>query len=251
MLSGRLFLREQRAKARACRRSGMKSWGSWRFQVNLVDTGALQKFNENLEVQSMRKYVRLFALAVLAGAAIGIGGIVFLSLENKIVGALMFTAGLYSICVHGLNLFTGKVGYAVEQPKSYIIDLVIIWVGNLAGTWLAAMGVLGSRIAGISEKAQSMCQIKVDDSLISLFILGIFCGALMYIAVEGYKQTKNPLILFVCVAGFILCGFEHCIADMFYVSVAQMWSVRAFVCVFVISLGNAVGGMLIPACKKI
>lgn len=143
----------------------------------------------------MRKYVRLFALAVLAGAAIGIGGIVFLSLENKIVGALMFTAGLYSICVHGLNLFTGKVGYAVEQPKAYIIDLVIIWVGNLAGTWLAAMGVLGSRINGISEKAQSMCQIKVDDSLISLFILGIFCGALMYIAVEGYKQTKNPLIL--------------------------------------------------------
>ena len=177
----------------------------------------------------MRKYVRLFALAVLAGAAIGIGGIVFLSLENKIVGALMFTAGLYSICVHGLNLFTGKV----------------------AGTWLAAMGVLGSRIAGISEKAQSMCQIKVDDSLISLFILGIFCGALMYIAVEGYKQTKNPLILFVCVAGFILCGFEHCIADMFYVSVAQMWSTRAFLCVVVISLGNAVGGMLIPACKKI
>ena len=172
----------------------------------------------------MRKYVRLFALAVLAGAAIGIGGIVFLSLENKIVGALMFTAGLYSICVHGLNL---------------------------AGTWLAAMGVLCSRIAGISEKAQSMCRIKVDDSLISLFILGIFCGALMYIAVEGYKQTKNPLILFVCVAGFILCGFEHCIADMFYVSVAQMWSARALLCVVVISLGNAVGGMLIPACKKI
>ena len=56
----------------------MKSWGSWRFQLNLVDAGALQKFNENLEVQSMRKYVRLFALAVLAGAAIGIGGIVFI-----------------------------------------------------------------------------------------------------------------------------------------------------------------------------
>ena len=67
--------------------------------------------------------MRLFALAVLAGAAIGIGGIVFLSLENKIVGALMFTAGLYSICVHGLNLFTGKVGYAVEQPKS----ISLIW----------------------------------------------------------------------------------------------------------------------------
>lgn len=100
----------------------------------------------------MRKYVRLFALAVLAGAAIGIGGIVFLSLENKIVGALMFTAGLYSICVHGLNLFTGKVGYAVEQPKSYIIDLVIIWVGNLAGTWLAAMGCLAAGLPAFPKR---------------------------------------------------------------------------------------------------
>ena len=90
----------------------MKSRGSWRVQLNLVDTGALQKFNENLEVQSMRKYVRLFALAVLAGAAIGIGGIVFLSLENKIVGALMFTAAVFYLCawsepVHGQSRLCG------------------------------------------------------------------------------------------------------------------------------------------------
>lgn len=199
----------------------------------------------------MKKYLRMFVLAVLAGAAIGIGGIVFLSLENKVIGALMFTTGLYSICVHGLNLFTGKVGYLVNQPFSYLIDLAVIWVGNLAGTWLAAMGVLCSRIQGISEKARGMCEIKVDDSPGSLFLLGIFCGALMYIAVEGYKQTKNPVILFMGVATFILCGFEHCIADMFYISVASMWSGRAFLCIAVISLGNAAGGMLIPLAKKI
>lgn len=96
-----------------------------------------------------------------------------------------------------------------------------------------------------------MCEIKVDDSLGSLFLLGIFCGALMYIAVEGYKQTKNPVILFMGVATFILCGFEHCIADMFYISVASMWSGRALLCIAVISLGNAAGGMLIPLAKKI
>lgn len=199
----------------------------------------------------MRKYLEMFVLAILGGAAIGIGGIVFLSLDNKIAGALLFTAGLYSICVHGLNLFTGKVGYLVNQPVSYLADLAVIWTGNLAGTWLAAMGARCSRINGIAEKAQTMCEIKVNDSLISLLILGIFCGALMYIAVEGYKQTKNPLILFVGVAAFILCGFEHCIADMFYISVASMWSVRALICIVIISLGNAIGGVLIPLAKKI
>lgn len=61
----------------------------------------------------MRKYVRLFALAVLAGAAIGIGGIVFLSLENKIVGALMFSGGaVFYLCawsepVHGQSRLCG------------------------------------------------------------------------------------------------------------------------------------------------
>jgi formate/nitrite transporter FocA (FNT family) len=199
----------------------------------------------------MQKYVRMLMLAILGGAAIGIGGIIYLSLDQKIVGALMFTAGLYSICVHGLNLFTGKVGYLVEQSPSYLVDLFVIWVGNLAGTWLAAMGARTSRISAISEKAATMCEVKVNDNLLSLLILGIFCGALMYIAVEGYKQTKNPIILFVGVATFILCGFEHCIADMFYLSVAGMWSGRAFLCILVISLGNALGAFLIPLAKKL
>lgn len=202
----------------------------------------------------MKKYLRMLVLAVLAGAAIGIGGIVFLALDNKIVGALMFTAGLYSICVHGLNLFTGKVGYLVNQPVSYLLDLLVIWIGNLAGTYLAAAGIMSTRSYedyGFYDKVTAMCEAKVGDSLGSLFILGIFCGALMYIAVEGYKQTKNPMILFVGVGTFILCGFEHCIADMFYLSAAGMWSARAFLCIIVISLGNAVGGVLIPLAKKI
>ena len=75
---------------------------------------------------SINKYMRMFALAVLAGIAIGIGGIVYLTMENKIVGALLFTVGLYTICVHGLNLFTGKAGYLVVQPVSYLLDLLII-----------------------------------------------------------------------------------------------------------------------------
>lgn len=194
--------------------------------------------------------MQLFVLAVAAGLAIGIGGTAFLTIPNKIVGAVLFTVGLYTICLHGLALFTGKVGYAVEQPFSYWQDLSIIWFGNLVGTFIAAQSILGTRCAGISQMALAMSKIKLADNYISLLILGVFCGMLMYIAVEGYKKCQNPLILVACVAGFILCGFEHCIADMFYFSIAGVWSVDAMLVILVITVGNSIGGMLIPAIKR-
>ena len=73
----------------------------------------------------------------------------------------------------------------------------------------------------------------------------------MFVAVDGYRSTKNPVILFMGVAAFILCGFEHCIADMFYFSIAKMWSREAFLCILVITLGNSLGGIFIPLTKKL
>jgi len=198
-----------------------------------------------------KRELRVLALAVLAGIAIGIGGVLYLSVENKVVGALMFTVGLYAICIHGLNLFTGKVGYLVNEKASYLINLLEIWVGNLCGTYLAAFAARQTRVKGISETAKAMCKIKMGDGLFSLFLLAVFCGFLMFIAVDGYKAVKNPVILFMGVASFILCGFEHCIADMFYFSVAGMWSGGAFLRIVIITLGNSLGGILIPLAKKL
>lgn len=203
---------------------------------------------------TLRKQIRTFALAVLAGAAIGIGGMVYLSVENKVAGALMFTVGLYTICVHGLNLYTGKIGYLPEQLScgrlDYLMDLFVIWLGNLAGTGLTAAAIAQTRADGMAEAARSVCEPKMKDGLLSLFILAVFCGFLMYAAVDGYRQTKNPAILFMGVAAFILCGFEHCIADMFYFSAAGIWSGRAARRIAVITLGNSAGGVLIPLIKK-
>ena len=70
-------------------------------------------------------------------------------------------------------------------------------------------------------------------------------------AVEGYRQTKNPLILFICVSVFILSGFEHCVANMFYFFLAGMWSLKAVGYLLIMTVGNSLGGMLIPAVKKL
>lgn len=199
----------------------------------------------------MKEKLSMFALALLAGLAIGIGGTVFLSVEDRVVGALLFSVGLYTICVHGLNLFTGKVGYLVEKPVSYLVDLAVIWCGNLAGTWLSGAMLRATRYAALGEKAAALCAAKLSDSMGSLFVLAIFCGLLMFVAVDGYRNVKNPILLFACVAAFILCGFEHCIADMFYFSAAGLWSADTLVRVLVITAGNALGGVLIPLAKKL
>lgn len=194
------------------------------------------------------KYFKTLLLAIIAGIAIGIGGTIYLTLENKIIGSLMFTVGLYTICSQGLNLFTGKVGYLVNNKVDYLIDLLIIWIGNFIGTFTSAKLI---QLTRLTIDATNICNIKVNDSYLSLFILGIFCGMLMYIAVDGYKKTTNPIILFVCVSVFILCGFEHCIADMFYFALANMIGINTLITLLVITLGNSIGGMLIPLINKI
>ena len=140
------------------------------------------------------KRSKVFLSAVLAGLCVGYGGIVFLSLENKVIGAAAFTIGLFVICTFGFHLFTGKVCYVFQNNRNYAIDLPVIWLGNLAGTGLSAGCANLTRLApALREKAASLCQIKLDDSLFSLFLLGILCNILIYIAVEGYKSNPHEL----------------------------------------------------------
>ena len=201
----------------------------------------------------MKKYGSIFLEAVLAGISIAIGGIIYLSLDNKVIGALMFTVGLYGIVLNGLYLYTGKIGYLVEQEdkKSYLVLLLTTWLGNLAGTMLAAAAVSVTRIRGISEKAAGLCDTKLADTPGSVFVLAIFCGILMYVAVDGFREKGNPLILFLCVSVFILSSFEHCVANMFYFAAAGAWSGKTIIYLILMTLGNSVGGMLLPAVKRL
>ena len=200
----------------------------------------------------MKKNIKMFLLAIGAGLAISIGGTVYLSVDNKIIGSLLFAVGLYAIVLNGLFLYTGKVGYLVDQSDKieYLGLLAITWLGNLAGTWIGAVAVLNTRIQGIRENAVGICETKLADGPLSVFLLAIFCGILMYIAVDGFKEKENPLILFFCVSVFILSGFEHCIANMFYFSIAGAWSLKTIVYLIIMTLGNSLGGVLIPSLKK-
>lgn len=200
------------------------------------------------------RYLKSFVSALLGGTCIGLGGIAFLTLESKVLGALFFTVGLFTICTFHFNLFTGKVCYVFQRDRAYARELPLIWLGNLAGTGLVAAVVRLSRLASLSEKAAAICQVKLSDTLVSLFLLSLLCNIFIYIAVEGFQ--KNPhelgkyLSLFFGVMGFVLCGFEHCVANMFYFSVSGAWSGEALVRLLVMTLGNSAGGVLFPLVRQ-
>ncbi len=192
-------------------------------------------------------------MSILAGAAISIGGAAFLSLDSKVLGALFFCVGLFMVCTLGFHLFTGKVCDLPRRSPAYLGFLALAWVGNLIGAELVALGLGATRIGpALAEKAAALCAAKTGDSLPSLFLLGIFCNILIYIAVESFRNNPHQLGkylgLIFGVTVFILCGFEHCVADMFYFAMAGWWSGRTILCLLVITAGNAVGGVLLPLC---
>lgn len=95
--------------------------------------------------------------------------------------------------------------------------------------------------------AEPVVNAKTNDSYLSLFILAVFCGMLMFIAVATFKLQPNilgALAVFLCVSVFILTGFEHCIANMYYFGL--MYTPDKYILpLLVMILGNSTGGILL------
>lgn len=206
-------------------------------------------------------HIRVLINAVLAGIFIGLAGTVYLSVPDKFAGAFLFGFGLLTIVCCSFKLYTGAIGYLVNQGRkagSYAVMLAVIWTGNWIGTWLVGASLRCSRAgAELSRKAASLCSAKVADDWISLLVLGFFCGMLMYLAVESFRRKNElpvpapVLMVFLCVMVFILSGFEHCIADMFYFSAAGAWNADSLKTILIITAGNSFGGFLLPAAELV
>lgn len=199
--------------------------------------------------------IKVLVSSILAGTCIGFGGVIYLMSENKVIGSMFFAIGLLTICSYGLHLYTGKVCYVCQNDKKFALQIPLIWFGNLIGTGIIALISMATRNgAKLSAAAQGLCDVKMADSYISLFMLGIFCNIMIYIAVEGYNKIQYEmgkyLSLFLGVMVFILSGFEHSIADMFYFWMCMNWSVESVIRLIVITLGNAVGGIVFAEVKR-
>lgn len=190
--------------------------------------------------------LKLIIDGVKAGIMIAIGGSVFLACENRYIGAILFSVALLSICLKGYSLFTGKVGYLPENHSSEAVKILLCGLlGNIVSTVLLGFAVSFANPA-LGEAAKIICEAKLSQEALQTFVRAFFCGVLMYMAVSTYREKNTLAGIFFCVPVFILSGFEHSIANMFYFGASGIINLDSVIYLAVVVIGNSVGGMAMP-----
>ena len=191
------------------------------------------------------------AKGIAAGVMISIGCAVYLGCPDKIVGAVLFSVALLTICYFGFSLYTGKIGFIVlKHDKTAFSELLLGLLGNLVGVALCGWALMAA-FPTMKETALALCNAKLGQVWWQTFVRGCFCGVLMYVAVAIFKEKKSPIGILFAIPVFILSGFEHSIADIGYFAVSGMFSLQAFGFLWLVIAGNPVGAMILPALSLI
>lgn len=178
--------------------------------------------------------------SICAGIAISLGCMANLMAQDKLVGAILFGVGLLAVCVHQLKLYTGTVCRA-EMSRESVMDNLYILLYNCIGVVIAAGLFI---FAGIDTNAAQIVSAKLAETPLELFARAMLCNMLICMAVDEWQEQRNTLMVLLPVTVFVFCGFEHCVANLFYMIAANadMGAAGMF---FVLNvIGNAAGGTL-------
>lgn len=190
--------------------------------------------------------MREFVKSMLAGLAISLGCIVYLSVGGGAFGAFLFSIGLLLVIVFKFNLFTGKVCYISPHPAD-MTNIIKILIGNLL--MAIAVGTLVRFMKpDLAVTALEISENKMAEGL-WLIPLAMLCNFMIYFAVEAVRRSGTPqayLIVILSVMVFILCGFEHSIANTCYFAIGgTLCTPNGILYLTMNVVGNAIGGLLI------
>lgn len=203
-------------------------------------------------------------VAFTLGQAVNAGGAVSFT---KLAQAFAFAAALSLVVMAGAELFTGNnfVMAAASMRKSVswgdTVKLwVVCWIGNLVGSLIcvAAFQLTGVPTAGDGALAEYFIQIstgKVSLAPLNLLIRAILCNILVCLAVWCSIKMKTEsgklIMVFWCILIFMICGFEHSVANMSIIGVAVAnggVSVGQYLySVLLATVGNLIGGAVFVA----
>ena len=180
--------------------------------------------------------LKLFMLAILAGFFIGLGGavtnIASSTISNpsvtKIVNGMLFPFGLIMVLLTGSELFTGNclITISLLEKRATFLgmlrNLFIVYIGNFVGAVLLAYacvysGQISFSISATFKTAAAKCSLNFSNAI----IFGILCNILVCVGVMcglcGKSITGRSVGAYIPIAFFVICGFEHCIANMYYI----------------------------------
>lgn len=229
--------------------------------------------------------IKLFVLAMFAGAFVALGAAFFTVVmgdaqmgfaAQRALGGLCFCLGLELVLLCGAELFTGNALMVLGKASGKIsgrglaCNWSIVWLGNFVGALMLAALIFMSNLQGmnggaVGDAMVSLAVGKVTPAWHTLFFKGVLCNLLVCLAVWigfGARTTADKVLgIILPVSAFVVMGFEHCVANMFFLpmglaakaagfgtAVAGAESLTAGSMLYNLSaatLGNIAGGILI------
>lgn len=226
----------------------------------------------------------MVALAVLAGAFISLGALFYTVTITagqdgpplpfgllRLTGGVTFSLGLILVVVGGAELFTGNNLIAMAwaagcvQTRQVVRNWIWVYLGNLLGACGTAVLVLlaGIQLLGDGAVGETMVRIarsKIALDPLSAFARGILCNVLVCLAVwlcMGARSVADKILAIVFpISAFVACGFEHSVANMFFLplgialaagSTAPLSLIDALSNLALVTLGNIIGGTVLVA----
>lgn len=177
-----------------------------------------------------------------SGCLIAIAGALYMRMENKLAASMLFAFALFFICLLGLDLYTGKIGWALDKSQPWNWYLLVL-AGNLLGT-LCMAAILVTADSNLAALSQTAITNKAAAGWLANLAKGFGCGILMFLAVAGFKKSDGLVKyigIFFAIPVFILSGFEHSIADAAYMAFAGAWTFLPTLAV--ILAGNSFGSI--------
>ena len=181
----------------------------------------------------------------------------------KIVSALIFPIGLILITFVTGELFTGDclmIDAAIDSkitPIETILFLLLVYIGNFVGALIGMYAIQSVYGIVVIDYTMKIAAAKLAMPAWKLFISGIFCNIFVCLAVllaaEGETTVSKVIRIFIPIFTFVICGFEHSVADMFYLLAAMSFStsvpgivaLNSLKVIGIVTFGNIVGALLL------
>jgi len=241
----------------------------------------IKAYSEAGVVKLNRPVLKMFILAVFAGMFIALGAvgnqIAPLSIPfpsvGKLASATMFPVGLILVTFLGAELFTGNnmlIMSVIDRKASVgrlFLNWAVVFAGNFVGSIIVVIIMTYSHLYSLydgafAEYVMSVAQAKVSLSFAEGLLRGILCNVIVCLtvlmAISAKSAAGKVAVIFPPIALFVVCGFEHCVANMYFIPAAIFtsyeygldagavnWGSLFASNLLPVTIGNIIGGALI------
>ena len=228
----------------------------------MVDLGIFQAIEEyigKVKIKEENCIKNVIFSSIWAGILISFGAFVSVNVGmelplglSKFIGGIAFSSALIMIVLLGFELFTGNVlvtfSYIQNKFKwhSFLKLWITVYFGNLTGCLLTSFLLQNTGLCNtLQEKFNAIALMKVSLTFPEAFIRGMFCNILVCIAVLIANQAKTVqgkiFGIMVPITVFIASGYEHSVANMFFLPMGNITANQFLHNIIPVTLGNIVG----------